>query len=467
MSVLVFDFGASSARAMIAELKNERLAVTEVHRFANTPITVNGTLYWDIDALFAQVKIALEKAEPYGYGAISIDTWGVDFAILDEAGNFVEKPVHYRDGRTAAVIDEVNGLFGGAEALYRKTGIQPAWFNTIYQLYALKRSRPESLSGNVRFLMMPDLIAHYLTGSFKNEYAEATTTALLDPVTKLWGRDLLDTLGIRPEIFCPLLHTGERYGFLKPEFTPRKMAIPVVAVPSHDTASAVAAVPAEENEFIFISTGTWALFGTELSRPIIDGESFRAGLTNEGGHGETVTLLKNIMGMWLFQECRRDLAEKGTPMNYAEMEALAASAPEGGRIDPNDESFAASGEMLKKIADSLQKSGQPVPTDTAGLLRAVYDGLSAEFARTLADLEKITERRYEKLYLFGGGSKDALLCQLTADKTGRTVVAGPSEATAIGNALCAFVGAGELESVAEGRALIRKSAETKVYRPQK
>lgn len=465
MSVLVFDFGASSARAMIAELDGGRLTVTEVHRFANTPITVDGTLYWDIDALFAEVRIALEKAEPYGCGAVSIDTWGVDFAILDEAGNFIERPVHYRDRRTAAVIDEVNGLFGGAEALYRKTGIQPAWFNTVYQLYALKKTRPESLSGNFRFLMMPDLIAHYLTGSFRNEYAEATTTALLDPVTKLWSRDLLGTLGIDPEIFCPLLHTGERYGFLKPEFTRRKMAIPVVAVPSHDTAAAVAAVPAEEDEFIFISTGTWALFGTELSRPIVNGEAFRAGLTNEGGHGGTITLLKNIMGMWLFQECRRDLAEKGTPMSYAEMEALAAGAPEGGRIDPNDESFAEPGEMLRKIADCLRKSGQPVPTETAGLLRAVYDGLTAEFARTLADLERITGRHYEKLYLFGGGSKDALLCRLTADKTGRTVVAGPSEATAIGNALCAFVGAGELKSVAEGRALIRRSAGTKIYRP--
>lgn len=465
MSVLVFDFGASSARAMIAELKDDRIDLTEVHRFANTPITVDGTLYWDIDALFAEIRIALEKAEPYGYGAVSIDTWGVDFAILDEAGNFVEKPVHYRDRRTAAVYDEVNALFGGAKKLYQKTGLQPEWFNTIYQLYALKKARPESLSGNVRFLMMPDLIAHYLTGEFHNEIAEASTTSLLNPATQDWDREILETLGISPGIFCPLLRTGERYGFLKPEFTRRKMTIPVIAVPSHDTAAAVAAVPAEEDEFIFISTGTWALFGTELSRPVISGEAFWAGLTNERGHGETVTLLKNIMGMWLLQECRRDLTEKGTPMSFAEMESLAAGVPEGGKIDPNDESFAMPGEMLQKITDHLKKTGKPVPGETAGLLRAVYDGLAAEFAQTLTDLEGITDRRYEKLYLFGGGSKDALLCQLTANKTGRIVVAGPSEATAIGNALCAFVGAGELKSVAEGRALVRRSAGMKIFRP--
>ncbi len=467
MSVLVFDFGASSARAILAELTADAIRTTELHRFANTPITINGTLYWDIDTLFAEVRIALEKAEPYGYGAVSIDTWGVDFAILDEAGNFIEKPVHYRDRRTAAVYDEVNALFGGAGKLYQKTGIQPEWFNTIYQLYALKKARPESLSGNVRFLMMPDLIAHFLTGEFRNEVSEASTTSLLNPATQGWDKEILDTLGIPAGIFCPLLRTGERYGFLKPGFTRRKMAIPVIAVPSHDTAAAAAAVPAEEDEFIFISTGTWALFGTELSRPVISGETFRAGLTNERGHGESVTLLKNIMGMWLLQECRRDLTEKGTPMSFAEMEALATGAPEGGRIDPNDEGFAAPGEMLRKIADYLKKTGQPVPKETAGLLRAVYEGLAAEFARTLTDLERITDRRYEKLYLFGGGSKDALLCQLTANRTGRTVVAGPSEATAVGNALCAFVGAGELKSVAQGRALVRGSAGTKLYRPNR
>lgn len=269
MSVLVFDFGASSARAMLAELKDGRIDLTEIHRFPNTPVTVNGTLMWDIDALFGEVRTSLEKAEPYGYGAVSVDTWGVDFAILDEAGNFVERPVHYRDGRTAAVYDEVNALFGGAERLYRRTGIQPEWFNTIYQLYALRKARPGSLSGNVRFLMMPDLIAHYLTGEFHNEIAEASTTSLLDPVSGSWDAELLGTLGISPALFSPPLRSGALCGFLKPGFSPRKMSIPVIAVPSHDTAAAVAAVPAEEDEFIFISTGTWALFGTELQSPVI------------------------------------------------------------------------------------------------------------------------------------------------------------------------------------------------------
>ncbi len=465
MSVLVFDFGASSARAVLAELENGALSMREIHRFPNTPLTVNGTLYWDIDTLLREVETALEKAEPYGYSAVSVDTWGVDFAILDEQGNFVEKPVHYRDRRTEAVIDEVNAMFGGAEALYRRTGIQPVWFNTIYQLFALKKARPESLTGNVRFLMMPDLICHFLTGAFRNEISEASTTSLLNPQTQEWDRELLKVLGIRSEIFCPTIRSGEIYGFLKPQFCRRKMKIPVVAVPSHDTASAVAAVPAEEDEFVFISTGTWALFGTELKTPVISGEAFRAGLTNERGHGGTVTLLKNIMGMWLLQECRRDLEEKGERMSFSEMEQAARSAePFLAFVDPNDESFSRPGEMLEKIAAYLRKTGQPVP-DTAGLLRAVYDSLAAEFSVTLKSIERITGKRYAKVYMFGGGTKDALLCRLTADLTGRTVAAGPHEATAAGSALCAFAGLGELESVRQGRALVRAAGLTHVYEP--
>lgn len=465
MSVLVFDFGASSARAILVNLEDGTFSAEELHRFPNTPITVNGTLYWDIDALFGEVRTAIEKAEPYGYGAVAVDTWGVDFAILDSKGNFIEKPVHYRDKRTAAVIEEVNALFGGAEELYKKTGIQPAWFNTIYQLYALKKARPESLSGDARFLMMPDLICSFLTGEFRNEYAEATTTSLLDPKTKEWDGEILQKLGISPKIFCPIIGAGEIYGFLKPEFCRRKMKIPVIAVPSHDTAAAVAAVPAEEDEFVFISTGTWALFGTELTAPVISSEAFRAGLTNEGGHGGTVTFLKNIMGMWLLQECRRDLEQKGTPMSFSEMEQAAEAAGSPGLlINPNDESFSQPGEMLAKIAAAIKKEGEKVP-DTAGLLRVVYDSLAAEFARTLLDVERITGKRYAKIYMFGGGTKDALLCRLTANATGRTVVAGPTEATAIGCALCAFVGTGELESVKAGRAMVKAAGLTKTYEP--
>ncbi|MBQ8613797.1 MAG: rhamnulokinase [Ruminiclostridium sp.] len=465
--VLVFDFGASSARAILVETDGTSLKTEEIHRFPNNPITVNNTLYWDIDTLLAEVKTAVLKADPYGFEAVSIDTWGVDFAIVDRDGNFVEKPVHYRDSRTAAVIDEVNDLFGGAEELYKKTGIQSAWFNTIYQLYALKRTRPESLAEGNKLLMMPDLIAHYLTGAMRNEYAEATTSAMLDPATKDWSKEILGKLGINPDIFCPMINSGEIYGFLKSDFTRRRMNIPVVAVPSHDTAAAVAAVPAEEEEFLFISTGTWALFGTELTSPVITNEAYKAGLTNEGGHSGTITFLKNIMGMWLFQEMRRDFAEKGVPLSFAEMETLAKNAkPSVSFINPNDESFSQPGNMPEKIRDYVEKTGQKPLSGVSEMLRCVYDSLAAEFNHTLIDIEKITGRTYPAVYMFGGGTKDSLICQLTANATGRRVIAGPTEATSIGNALCAFVGSGAISSVAEARKIVRSAGMTKVYTPQ-
>lgn len=463
--VLVFDFGASSARAILVETDGESLKTEEIHRFPNNPITVDDTLYWDIDAFLHEVKTALEKADSYGFEAVSVDTWGVDFAILDEDGNYIERPVHYRDKRTAGVIDEVNALFGGADKLYEKTGIQPQWFNTIYQLYALKKTRPESLRKGARLLMMPDLIAHYLTGAFRNEYAEATTSGMLDPKTKQWSGEILSVLGIDPEIFCPMINSGEIYGFLKSDFTRRRMNIPVVAVPSHDTAAAVAAVPAEEDEFLFISTGTWALFGTELTAPVISMEAYKAGLTNEGGHSGTVTFLKNIMGMWLFQEIKRDLEAKGTPMSYNEMEKLAERAPKSvSFINPNDESFAQPGNMIDKIRAYVEKSGQQPLSDIASVIRCVYDSLAAEFARTAEDIEKITGRSYPKIYMFGGGTKDSLICKLTAEASGKTVIAGPAEATSIGNALCAFTGSGVIPSVAEARQLVRRAGLTKEYR---
>ncbi len=463
--VLVFDFGASSGRAIIVETDGASIKTEEIHRFPNNPITVNDTLYWDIDALLKEVDAALMKADGYGYTAVSIDTWGVDFAILDEEGNYIERPVHYRDKRTADVIDEVNELFGGADKLYQKTGIQPQWFNTIYQLYALKKSRPESLRKGAKLLMMPDLIAHHLTGAFRNEYAEATTSGMIDPETKSWSKEILDILGIDSDIFCPMINSGEIYGFLKSDFTRRRMNIPVVAVPSHDTAAAVTAVPAEEKEFLFISTGTWALFGTELTSPVINEEAYSSGLTNEGGHSGTVTFLKNIMGMWLFQELKRDFEAKGTPLSYNDMEKLAENTiPSVSFINPNDESFAQPGEMIQKVRNYVERTGQTALVDDASVIRCVYDSLAEEFSRTAKDIENITGKKYDKIYMFGGGTKDSLICRLTAKASGKLVVAGPTEATSIGNALCAFVGSGLIPSVAEARQIVRKAGFTKEYR---
>lgn len=462
--VLVFDFGASSARAIIVSFDGKTFGMNEIHRFPNEPITADGTLYWDIDRLLGEVKTALGKAVTEGIEAVSVDTWGVDFAVVADDGSFIERPVHYRDNRTRAVIDEVNGLFGGAEKLYLRTGIQPAWFNTIYQIYALKKVRPESLERG-HFLMMPDLICNFLTGEFHNEYAEATTSSLLDPETKSWDKDILRTLGINDGIFCDMINSGEVFGYMKPEFAGDRK-IPVIAVPSHDTAAAVTAVPASEKEFAFISTGTWALFGTELDRAVISREAFDAGLTNEGGHSGTVTFLKNIMGMWLFQECRRSFRLTDSGIGFPEMEKLAEAAePLKYFIDPNDSSFAQPDDMPEKISAYIKRTGQGDVTDMGALLRAVYDSLAAEFAVTLDDIERITGRKFDAVYMFGGGTKDRLICRLTADYTGKRVVAGPTEATALGNAVSALIGIGALGSVAEAREIIRRSGLTKEYEP--
>ncbi len=470
--VLVFDFGASSGRAILVETDGEKLTTEEIHRFPNNPITVDGTLYWNIDALFAEVKTAALKADKYGFDAISVDTWGVDFAILDKDGNFVEKPVHYRDKRTEAVIDEVNALFGGDEALYMKTGIMPQWFNTIYQLYALKKARPESLSTENKLLMMPDLICHYLTGEFKNEYAEATTTSLLNPETKQWDKEILDTLGISPDLFCPMINTGEIYGFLTSDFTRRRMRIPVIAVPSHDTAAAIAAVPANEDEFLFISTGTWALFGTELKEPVVNSLTYKAQLTNEGGHSGTTTLLKNIMGMWLFQELKRTLEKReNRAFTYNEIEQLARECPPSvSFIDPNHKIFAQpctdGDDMIDRVQRYIEMTEQNKIGDEKCIIRCIYDSLAREFAETAKSIEEITGKKYPAIYMFGGGTKDRLLCQLTAKASGKRVVAGPAEATSVGNALCAFVGTGEIGSVKEAREIVIKAGLTKVYLPE-
>ncbi len=467
--VLVFDFGASSGRAILVETDGEKLVTEEIHRFPNNPITVDGTLYWDIETLFEEVKTAALKADKYGFDAISVDTWGVDFAILDKEGGFVEKPVHYRDKRTEAVIDEVNSLFGGATELYMKTGIMPQWFNTIYQLYALKKVRPESLSPENKLLMMPDLICHYLTSEFKNEYAEATTSSLLNPVTKEWDKEILDKIGVSPDLFCPIIKSGEIYGFLKSDFTRRRMRIPVIAVPSHDTAAAIAAVPAKEEEFLFISTGTWALFGTELKDPVVNPLTFKAELTNEGGHGGTTTLLKNIMGMWLFQELKRTLEKReGRSFTYNEIEQLARECPPSATfIDPNDKIFAQpctdGDDMIDRVQRYIKMTGQNEISSTKQIIRCIYDSLACEFASTAKKIEEITGKTYSSVYMFGGGTKDRLLCELTAKASGKTVIAGPTEATSIGNALCAFVGIGEIASVKEAREIVIKAGLTREF----
>lgn len=460
--VLVFDFGASSARAMLCFYDGKKIVTEEVHRFPNKPVTVLGKLCWDIDALLREVRKAIAKAGKFD--AISVDTWGVDFALMNKMGEFVEKPVHYRDERTKNIPEKVWQIISEKE-LYKRTGIQFMRFNTIYQLYALKTENPELFADADHLLLMPDVICHYLTGEFKNEYTEATTTQLINPRTRDWDWELIDKLGFPQKIFGKIIKAGEIYGTLKPEFNGTE--VPVIAAPSHDTASAVLAVPAEEDDFIFISCGTWTLFGTELENAIPTEEAMSLGLTNEGGYGNTTTFLKNIMGMWLIQESRRYYHDKGELFDFNQLEAFAKSAPFiGSYINPNAEDFAMPDDMPLKIQKYCEKTGQAVPKTVGQILRVIYESLACEFARTLLSIEQITGKKYPTIYMFGGGSQDALLCQLTANATGRNVCAGPSEATAEGNSISALVKLGEIADIKTARSIIRNSGKSKAYAPQ-
>ena len=461
--VLIFDFGGSSGRALLCSYENKSFVSVEVHRFANAPINVNGTLCWNIDMIFREVDKALDKAADYGYDAISVDTWGVDFALLDKDGEFVQKPVCYRDGRTDGVPEKLFKKIPEKE-LYIMSGIKQMPINTMYQLLAIKEKSKDVLSKSHHMLMMPDLINYRLTGVFANEYTEATTTGLIDPETKDWNWGLIEQLGFPKRIFGKLIMPGQMIGNLKAEYTDKE--IPIYAAPSHDTASAILAVPSGEKKFAYISCGTWALFGTELDKPIINDQAFLSDLTNEGGYDGTVTFLKNITGTWFLQECRRYFNSNGEVFTYNDMEAFARSAPAFvAKINPNDPDFMKSGDMPRKVIAYCERTGQTRPKTIAQTLRVIYESLAAEFAATLEALESITGNTYPSVYIFGGGSQDSFLCQLTANATGRTVIAGPTEATAIGNAMCSLIAMGEIKDVAEARAVVRRGAEVKEFIP--
>lgn len=461
--VLIFDFGASSGRALLCSYENKSFVSTEIHRFSNAPIAVKGRSCWNIDMIFREIDKALDKAANYGYDAISVDTWGVDFALVDGSGAFKQSPVCYRDGRTDGLPEKLFETIPEKE-LYMRTGIAQLQINTLYQLLAVKRDSPQLFDGDCRLLMMPDLINYRLTGVMVNEYTEATTSGLIDPKTKSWDFGLIERLELPKKIFGKIVMPGELIGNLKASYTDKE--VPVFAAPSHDTASAVLAVPSTEKMFAYISCGTWALFGTELKEPVISGDALKSGLTNEGGYGGTATFLKNIMGTWFLQECRKYFNSNGEVFTYNDMEAFARSAPPFiAKINPNDPSFLKSGNMPKKVVDYCERTGQTKPKTIAQTLRVIYESLAAEFASTLDDLERITGSSYSAVYIFGGGSKDKFLCQLTADATGRTVVAGPTEATAIGNAMCSLIALGEIKDVAEARSIVRRGAEIKEFMP--
>ncbi len=467
-TVLVFDFGASSARAMLCRYEDGQLSLEEVHRFPNKPITENGRMLWDIDELFEQMKVGISFGVfSGGFDAISIDTWGVDFGLIGRDGALISPPVHYRDARTQGMREEVCARIS-AQELYERTGVLPQDINTIFQLHYLASRESNELFRVEKLLMMPDLFAYLLTGECRSEYTEATTTQLIDCKSKGWDIHLIELLGLPKRMFCPLIHAGEAYGMLKEELAEefRCEPVPVIACPSHDTASAALAVPSAQERFAFISCGTWTLVGTELPRPLNTREAFEAGLTNEGGCGGKNMLLRNIMGLWLIQECRRCWAEDGKEYSFADMERLAREAePFASFIDPNCADFTAPENMPAAVAEYCRRTGQPVPETDGALLRCIYRSLAREFALTIKQIEELTHESFPQIHMIGGGTRDSLLCELTASACGRPVVAGPVEATALGNALSTLIALGEIGGIAEARRLVASCGMTKRYEP--
>ena len=464
MKILAFDFGASNGRAMLGDFDGKIIKLSELHRFPNQPRQYDGGLFWDFDQLFAEIKTALAKCDGIPLSCIGIDTWGVDFGLIDSNGELLRPPRHYRDEYTKGMID-VAGKRAGGDEIYQKTGIQTLWFNTLYQLLALSLKESELLSQADKILFMPDLFNYMLTGQMHSEYTVASTSQLLNAGTGDWEYGLVEELKLPARLFVPVAKTGTLAGTLKPEYGLGE--IPVALVGSHDTASAVVSVPYEEGvSAAYISSGTWSLMGVELDRPLINEETRAANLTNAGGVGGTIRFLKNIMVLWIVQQCRQQWIAEGEDVTFAELTELAEHAtPHLAFIDPDDDLFAPPGDMPARIVEYCEKTGQEVPNSKGETVRCVLESLAFRYRETLESIEKLTGRKIEAIHIIGGGTQNELLCQMAADATGKRVLAGPVEATALGNMVVQLMALGEIETLSQGRQVVKDSFAIREYRP--
>lgn len=467
--MLAIDLGASSGRGIVGAFDGERLTLRENHRFSNDPVNLCGRLYWDILRIFHEIKLSVQKTVLDGdaVSSIGIDTWGVDYGLLDRAGRLLSNPVHYRDTRTDGAQELVSRTVP-AEELYRVAGIQTLNFNTVYQLAVEREEAPEKLAQAERMLNIPDLLNYFLTGRMANEYTILSTGALLDAKKRDYAWELLDRLGIPRRLFGDVTAPGTDLGTLLPQVQGEtgKTDAHVLTVASHDTASAVIAVPSEEKDFLYISSGTWSLMGTELSDPLINAESRAANFTNEGGACGTVRFLKNIMGLWIIQESRRQWRREGKDYSFAQMEAWAKeSTPFRSLIDVDDSDFATPGDMPEKIRAYCKRTAQPVPESVGEVVRCIYESLALKYRSVAERVMELMGRRARVIHVVGGGTKDRFLSQLTADACGIPVCAGPEEATAIGNLMMQLMAAGEVSDLGQARRVVAASFETKQYLP--
>lgn len=471
LDLLAFDIGASGGRAILFRFDGEALSLTEVHRFPNDPVASPDGLHWDVRGLFAEIERGLAlTCEQHGPPrSVGIDAWGVDFALLGDDGQLLFDPFHYRDRRTDGMMAQAFKRVPRRD-IFAQTGIQFLPFNTLYQLLSMAVANPRLLHRASTFLTIPDLFDYWLTGRAACEFTNATTTQFYDVRTRGWATSLLERLGIPTHLLPEVVMPGTVLGTLLPPLAAETGAgsVQVIAPASHDTASAVAAVPAGGgDDFAYISSGTWSLVGIEVREPVISDASMAANLTNEGGADNRVHLLRNVAGLWLLQECRRAWTSGGAAPSYDELASLAEKAPAFVTlVDPDDPSFLSPPDMPTAIIDFCRRTGQPSPAARADTVRCILESLALKYRWVLEQIASVSGHRVSVIHVIGGGSRNHALCQFTADAIGLPVIAGPAEATAVGNAIVQAMALGQVRSLDEGRALVRHSFDPTAYVPR-
>jgi rhamnulokinase len=471
---LAIDLGAESGRVMAGLWNGKTLRLQEIHRFPNGPVLLADTLRWDLMRLWSEIQTGLAlAAKQYGKSIVSVgaDTWGVDFVLLSRHNEVLGEPCHYRDARTNGMMEKALRRVPAA-SIFKQTGLQFMQFNTLFQLLAVKENTPELLEAADCLLFMPDFIHWALCGSRVAEFTIASTSQCMNPLARDWAEPLLKKLGLPSRIFPSIVPPGTELGTLRASLAAKTGAgnIKVVAPPSHDTASAVAGAPTAstgQTTWAYLSSGTWSLMGVETSRPSLTDRTHELNLTNEGGIDNTYRLLKNIMGLWLVQQCKRAFDARGKRYDYAQLAGMAAKAkPLRSLVNPDDWRFLNPPDMPKAIQAFCRETGQPAPRSEGELVRCAYESLALKYRQVLGWLEELAGNCIEVIHIVGGGSQSRILNQFTADACQRTVVAGPVEATAMGNLLVQARAGGELASLSEMRQVIRKSSELRTYMPQ-
>jgi rhamnulokinase len=463
---LAFDLGAESGRAIVGRLRANVLDIREIHRFPNEPVRQNGSLQWDILRLWLEMRRSFDRVEGTAIDSLGVDTWGCDYALLGERGELVQNPFHYRDSRTDGVMEAVWKRVS-ADEIYGVTGIQFLPFNTLYQLYAACQRTPKLIDAATTVVTIPDLLNFWLTGSLVAEFTNATTTQFVDARSRCWAKDLLEALDMPTRLLPPIVEPGARLGSLKNDVSQTFAGTPVIAPACHDTGSAVASVAGGRRR-AFLSSGTWSLLGAEVDAPVITARSLELNFTNEGGVCGTTRLLKNIAGMWLLQACRHTWAAEGQSHDYNELLTMAADERLAFKVlfDPDHATFLHPPNMVAAIAQYCRDTAQPAPEGPGGYTRAILESLAFKYRFVIDCLRELTGHAIEEVQIVGGGSRNRLLNQFTADATGCTVLAGPVEATALGNLALQMVGTGAVASLDDARATIERSFPTERYAPR-